>query len=614
VSIRAEYASALIQARRYQEAAAEYRRLLQQQPSNFEWRLNYARALEWGGNHRAAEAELRRLSARAPRNATVESLLREARASIEPTAREATRWVAERPNYTPYRLALARALVRERRPRASFPYFDAVLARDASPALFGEAADAHAAAGDRAGAIDLYRRAVERSPSDAALRRSYAQALAANRQYAAAIEIYNALPNVQSDPKLLAERGELFLRNRNPEAAERDLSASIAIGPTPEVYTLLGDLYRWGGQFQRSRAAYEQALQLQPAYRRAGARLAQLTREERPPFGFASLIDEGVGVTVATRTVTDNTGFAYVSGETRVGFPVGPETVLGIGLEPRVVYDGSPPEPVAAAPAVRDQIAGVAASVGVAHTFRAEDVDVRIAGRGGGAAHNLGGATPLLSVGGVATYRGAWSISLEGAVEPAYANLMALALTEGPSFPGGSPSLSLVMSRTFAVAATAPVGLADLAALYETMALSDGNVRSAFEASVRVPLVAGLSLLYSGGSLSFAERSALYWDPPQYVSHSFGLELGLRNDRGFEFTARLLPGVARTVEGLTPGDPARFGETEPGLARFVGQLAANADLGLRSKHWQTLLAAAFGTGRGGGYQQFHGSLRVRYIP
>jgi hypothetical protein len=146
------------------------------------------------------------------------------------------------------------------------------------------------------------------------------------------------------------------------------------------------------------------------------------------------------------------------------------------------------------------------------------------------------------------------------------------------------------------------------------MWLSDGNTRSVFQASVRVPLGAGLSLLYSGGSIAFAERSTLYWDPPEYISHAMGLEFGARTDGGLAFTARVLPGIGRAVEGLTAGDPGRPGAAEPGAARFVGHVAAGADLSVRRRHWETALGAAFGTGRSGGYQRFDGHLRVRYIP
>jgi tetratricopeptide (TPR) repeat protein len=615
VSVRAEYASVLLQARRYREAAAEFRRLLQQQPENFEWRLNYARALAWGGSHREAEIELRRLSARAPRNTTVEELLRSARANIEPSSREARVWVTERPTYIPYRLALARAFVRERRPRSAFSHFDIVLARQPSSALLSEAADAHAAGGDRRGAVDLYRRAIERAPADATLRRSYARALAANREYAGAIEQFNLLAAAESDPRLLMERADVRRRSGDEAGAERDLQASLALRPTPEAFTALGDMYRWRGQFRRARAAYEQAVELRPDDRRATSRLAQLTREERPGFGYASTIDEQVGVTVAGRTMTDNTGFVYVAGEGRVGFPFGPGTVVGMGVEPRVVYDRSPSGVLTEDGGSAEPIIGAGATVGLGHTYHGEELDARIAGRAGVAGHSAGPVMPLLAGSAVATFRGAWSLSVEGTEGPAYANLMALALADdGSLFPGGGSSGALLKSRTVAVAVAAPFGIADLGAEFERMSLSDGNVRSAVQASVRVPLLPSLSLLYSVGSLGFAERSTLYWDPPEYVSHAVGLELGLRSDEGVALTARVLPGVGRAVEGFTAGDPTRFGETAPGIARFVGQLTASADLSVRRRHWETALGAAFGTGRSGGYQRFDGHLRVRYVP
>jgi hypothetical protein len=146
------------------------------------------------------------------------------------------------------------------------------------------------------------------------------------------------------------------------------------------------------------------------------------------------------------------------------------------------------------------------------------------------------------------------------------------------------------------------------------MWLDDGNTRSAFQASVRLPLGRGLSLLYSGGAVGFTERSTLYWDPQEYVSHALGLEFGVRTDEGVAFAARVLPGIGRAVQGLTSGDPGRFDETEPGAARFVGHVAAGADLSFRRRHWETAVGAAFGTGRSGGYQRFDGNLRVRYIP
>jgi hypothetical protein len=222
---------------------------------------------------------------------------------------------------------------------------------------------------------------------------------------------------------------------------------------------------------------------------------------------------------------------------------------------------------------------------------------------------------PLLAAGAVATYRSAWSISLEGATGPAYASVMALALGDDLSFVGPSQSVvGLLTGQTLAVAVAAPFGNADVAGQHERVWLSDGNTRSIFQLSVRVPVRSGFSVLYSAGSLGFAERSPLYWDPQEHVSHALGFELGVRSDAGLALTARVLPGIGRSIEGLTPGDPTRFGGTDPGAARFVGQLAGTVDLGIRRRHWETAVGAAFGTGRSGGYQRFDGNLRVRYIP
>jgi hypothetical protein len=313
--------------------------------------------------------------------------------------------------------------------------------------------------------------------------------------------------------------------------------------------------------------------------------------------------------------MTDNTGFVYATGSARIGFPFGRGTVLGFGVEPRVVYDRTPSGIVVDDPGRGVRIGGAAGSVGLAYRFHGEDVDARIAGRAGAVGHSLAPMVPLFAAGAVVTYRSAWSASLEGRSGPAYDNLMALTLADDPSLgPTASSGLTLLTSRTLGAGITVPFRVADVAAQHQSMWLSDGNRRSVFQASVRVPLLSGVSLLYSGGSIGFAERSPLYWDPPGYVSHAVGLELGLRTDEGVAFTGRVLPGVGRAVEGLTPGDPTRFGETEPGLARFVGQLAASLDLVVRRKHWETALGAAFGTGRSGGYQRFDGNVLVRYIP
>jgi tetratricopeptide (TPR) repeat protein len=607
ISVRAEYASTLLQARRYGEAAGEYRRLVAREPGKLTWRLNLARALAWGGAYREADAELRILSARARGNAAVEELLRSVRANIVPSAAEARRWVAERPTHAAYRLALARAYVRERSPRAAFSHFAFVLASQSSPALLGEAADAHMAGGDRAGAVRLYRQALARAPSDPSLRRSYASALAANRQYAAAIEQYTWLFDRRPGPSLLTERAYVRQRTGDENGAERDLQSSLALLPTPDAYLALGDLYQRREQFQRARAAYLEVVALRPGDLRVGSRLVRLGRAARPGFGYAAALDEQPGTTLESRVSGDNAGFSYASAALRRGFLVGPGTVLGIGVEPRLARGRSSATVESDGPAPVRELVGASASLGLAYTHHGEEVDARLAGRGGVVEHTADPAVTLLAGSGVVSYHGAWSLSIESRQGPAYAELLALAPDAArASFPASA--------RVFAVGAAAPLGVADVAAEYERTALSDGNARSVAQASIRLPLAAGVSLLYSGASVGFEERSTLYWDPRAYASHALGLELAARRDDGVSLTARVLPGIGRAEEGLTAGDPDRFRTAESRDASFAGQLAANVDLDVRRGRWRTAFGAAYGSGRGGGYKRFDGTLRVLYVP
>ena len=112
-TVRAELAAVLLQSKKYDDAAREYRALLARDASNVDYRLGLARALAWGDQPREAEIELRALQAKRVQPATVDTLLRSVRDAMEPRASEAATWVAERRDYAPYRLAYARALARE---------------------------------------------------------------------------------------------------------------------------------------------------------------------------------------------------------------------------------------------------------------------------------------------------------------------------------------------------------------------------------------------------------------------------------------------------------------------------------------------------------------------
>lgn len=220
-SVRAELASVLLQSRRYDEAAREYRLLLRRSPRSAEYRLGLARALAWGNHPRQAETELRLYRAEHGTSAAVESLLRSVRDAYEPRAAEAAAWVAERSDYAPYRLALARALARERYASLAAAQYDTLLAAAPTAPLYRERAEAHLASGDVALADADLRASLAIRPSARSwialgdLRRDAGNYDGARDAYGAAA----ALPGIaHADRRLLDARRAQLARDERPAA------------------------------------------------------------------------------------------------------------------------------------------------------------------------------------------------------------------------------------------------------------------------------------------------------------------------------------------------------------------------------------------------------------
>ena len=93
LAIRAEMASVLLQSKRYDEAAREYRVLLAYSPRSYSHRLNLVRALMWGNRPREAEHELMVLITQRGRDPELESMLLSARQQLRPSADEAAAWL-----------------------------------------------------------------------------------------------------------------------------------------------------------------------------------------------------------------------------------------------------------------------------------------------------------------------------------------------------------------------------------------------------------------------------------------------------------------------------------------------------------------------------------------
>lgn len=145
---RAELASLLLNSGRYREAAREFAYLLGLDRGNVRYRLGLARALAWDGRHREAEHHLRILASIRPGDPEVDRMLRSVRANLRPSVAEAEAWVAERPDHSPYRLALARALASAGRLDSALREYDRVAAGAHSSDALVERAALHLRRGD----------------------------------------------------------------------------------------------------------------------------------------------------------------------------------------------------------------------------------------------------------------------------------------------------------------------------------------------------------------------------------------------------------------------------------------------------------------------------------
>ena len=589
-AVRSELAAVLLQARRYDEAAREYRVLLAREPRNISARLGLARALAWGKRPREAEGELRILSAQRPSDPEIEGLLRSVRESLEPRSREAAAWLAQRPNYTPYRRALARALVREGKARAALPHYEQLLTSDLSTTLVNEAAHAQAAAGEHARAVHLLRGALARAPGDSVSRHALASTLADARQFAPALAQYDTLIAWYRSAVLLLERAQLNLARRDLIAAEADATASIEAGPNVGAYLLLGDLGRWRADFAAARAAYERARNLNPTDLAITAAFAQLARDERPVAAFMPTEDHAAGWHLRSASLSDNIGITYATVNARRADELLYGIAGSVAVEVRRLAEHSS--------AFEAGVTGFGLELGLARELVRGPLLARLSVRGGAVYHDEGSA--ITGALGVAGWFGAWGVHIEHAVGPAYPSLLTAASIRVPD----TDERPLTETAT-SVAIGGPLGRSDVAVRVQRADLSDDNRRSTIQATVRYPLAARLSALYWGSGVWFTDPSPLYWDPSSYVASTVGLEYARNQPRGFSFAARVLAGPARSVEAALQSGQ-RSDQVHTSL-----QVSGGVDASFRSDLREFGAAITYGSGRAGEYRRFEASVYAR---
>lgn len=570
-AIRAEYAAALLAAQRYDSAAANYQILIAADTGNTDAHLGMARALAWGNHPHEAEPELRWMAQHRPADSSVVAMLRLARDAYDPSSTEASGWVAEDPTFTRYRLALARAYVREGHPELAAAHFDTVLAADQSAplTLVREGAGAHASAGDSLGNARLLGRAVALSPSDPALRQQYAEALAWSGDRKAATKQYDILLKTNPTPELLIARGQLHELLGDGDAAERDLTQATAMRPSPEAWVMLGDLYRWRGNPERARDAYARADMIHPGDAGAAAGIEQLELAQRRQA--AARLDRDVGVFSTSSYLGDNAGFGLYTTGLANGVAIGTNTALTVGADLRRL----------------DSLYGQAADIGLVSHFGS----FRVAGDGGIMRYDQLGSFGYGSLSATGPWRRFWT-SFEVRTGPTYQWLMSASTL---TYTGANGAL------------TVPIGPAALSVGLDQMWLSDANRRTSFQFGARYPLGLGLSALYSGGMIGFNRASDLYWDPRRFTSHALGLEFASRHDMGFSFSARVLPGIGLASE--------MFADRADVADRNAAQLMSGFALDYRRRWWGLTLDGDYADGvRQSGYHSARASLRLRIVP
>lgn len=602
-SVRAELATVLLQSARYDEAAREFRRLLARDPSSFEYRLGLAHALAWGDHPKEAEREIVQLLAKRPGTPGLDSLLRVVREAYEPRAVDAAQWVASDPWYSPYRLALARALAREGMQRLAIAHFDTLLSRPASGripdrgALLREMADTYVAAGDRAGGAERMRAALALAPSDTGLRHTVASMFADARRYADARAQYDTLLVLAPTGALLLERARLLLALGDRAGAEADLWASQKLQAPADAYLLLGDLLRERGDYRGARSMYAAARHGATAGARTtiASALAQLDREERPAI-LAPLVGDDPGWRISEDAAVDNLGLGYSVLSLGRTIPIASSTRITLGGEWRELSQHTAARNV--------NLRGFGGTVGGWQEAAYGPVLGRLAIEGGAVQHpsagTLGEARGVLSA-----WLFAWQATGELAIQPAYPSLFSVdALLPAA---GGAP----LTERDATVTLGGPLGPLDVGVSWQRAQVSDGNHRLTIESYARYPLGANVFAVYSGSGVQFSQRSTLYWDPQLYASQGAGVEYSVRQARGFSFAARVLPSYAWSDE--SPIIASADGSVVRGpIARHTAvQMGASADAGYRAHGWDAAGALSYGRGRAGDYQRFGASITVR---
>jgi len=440
-------------------------------------------------------------------------------------------------------------------------------------------------------------------------RQIYARALSRERRFDEALAQYDTLRRMRPSPGLLVERAQVNADRGDLRAAETDASASLAMGPSAEGYLLLGDLRRWRGNHADARRAYERARGLPHDDARLAARLAHLSREERPAVAFLPDLDDAPGWTSTSGTTQDNVGANLTTLALRRATPLTSDATDDVATPHRVdasvgvtlLRFASPPSATAATVGASNVYAGYGADGAMSAEIERGAWEFAARGRMGLLYHSYGETAPDASIA-TAVFYDAWSASVELATAPSYPSL----LTMESFVPNAAADGQLRETRS-AVAIAGPVGPVDAALRQELAALTDGNMRRTVQEYARLPM-AHAALVFAATQMSVAKPSSLYWDPASYASYALGPEIGTQQPRGWSGAVRVLPALAWATERVGTGSSRELDTPKEG----VFQLGGGADVRYRRDDWELGTAVSYGTGRAGSYQRLDAVVQLRW--
>lgn len=281
VEARLTYARILSYRREtWADAIANYSRVLREQPTNSAALTELADLRVRLGDLAAAEQGLRAaLAARPGEPAAIAALVQLLLWTGRPAEGERLLETASamRKLTEPEQLLYAQVLTRVGRHAEANRRFDEQLARPGKPAatLLSAAADGRLAAGDAAGARELYRRAVEDDPALTGARRGYALTLTwTGADAAARPQLEQALAATPDDPDLVHAYVRAMVRLEGISAAIALVRGRVDAAPRdPRWRAEWAELEAERGHAVRSRQLFSEALALgeSPAMRlRAG--------------------------------------------------------------------------------------------------------------------------------------------------------------------------------------------------------------------------------------------------------------------------------------------------------------------------------------------------------